>query len=202
MLNYYKTELGIEAIQQRSRDLNARQRRLLVVIGTEAFDLLSDSHKERLAPPELLEQLQDMGLIVPATVDEMANPDEANVSVSEIQVSNSTLEQNSSPTTNAANNNQPIQTSLGHAADEQDELTLEALSFEEIKQLMAQLLSQYCGLMAKQLSLKIQSAEDLRSLKLCQMQWITCLQESRISPQQLNLALQQINFSLQQLQRS
>ena len=53
--------------------------------------------------------------------------------------------------------------------------------------------------MAKQLVLRIQSSEDIRSLKLCQMQWITQLQETRIPPKELNRILHQINFSLQRL---
>ncbi len=42
---------------------------------------------------------------------------------------------------------------------------------------MMSLLQRYCGLMAKQLILQIQSARYLHSLKRCQMQWITTLQE-------------------------
>lgn len=197
MLNYSKTELGIEALQQRSGDLNARQRRLLLVIGTEAFDLLNDSHKERLAPPELLDQLQEMGLIVASAVNDTQTQVAANSTpVSEIQVSATRLEQTSAA---AAQTSQPIETTLVAAnTAESPQAALEVLSFEQTKHLMGQLLTQHCGLMAKQLLLKIQNAPDSRSLKLCQMQWTTSLQESRISPQQLNHALQQINFSLQQ----
>jgi hypothetical protein len=65
---------------------------------------------------------------------------------------------------------------------------------------MMSLLQRYCGLMAKQLILQIQSATDLHSLKRCQMQWITTLQESRIEPAVLNQHLQQINHSLLRLQ--
>ena len=54
--------------------------------------------------------------------------------------------------------------------------------------------------MAKQLILQIQSATDLPSLKRCQMQWITTLQESRVEPIVLNQHLQQINHSLLRLQ--
>ncbi len=54
MFNYQKTQHGLDALQQRTRDLNARQRRLLVLIGTEDFDLLGDQLKQRLAPPELI----------------------------------------------------------------------------------------------------------------------------------------------------
>src|SRR5690606_39020906 len=74
------------------------------------------------------------------------------------------------------------------------EVRLEALSFEEVKQLMAQRLQQNCGLMAKQLINRILQTQDLPSLKLCQMQWITELQESRIPAHDLNQCLKQINF--------
>jgi hypothetical protein len=77
---------------------------------------------------------------------------------------------------------------------------LKAYSFEETRDLMMSLLQRYCGLMAKQLILQIQSATDLHSLKRCQMQWITTLQESRIEPTVLNQHLQQINHSLLRLQ--
>ncbi len=70
MFNYQKTQLGLDALQQRTRDLNARQRRLLVLIGTEDFDLLGDWLKQRLAPPELIEQLLGMQLIAPAALEQ------------------------------------------------------------------------------------------------------------------------------------
>ncbi len=48
---------------------------------------------------------------------------------------------------------------------------------------MMSLLQCYCGLMAKQLILQIQSATDLHSIRtLPEMQWIATLQESRIEP--------------------
>lgn len=82
------------------------------------------------------------------------------------------------------------------------EIKLHTLGFDEVKQLMAQLLQQNCGLMAKQLINRILQASDLAQLKLCQMQWITTLQESRISSNELNFHLKQINFSLQKIMSS
>ena len=82
------------------------------------------------------------------------------------------------------------------------EIKLHTLGFDEVKQLMAQLLQQNCGLMAKQLINRILQASDLAQLKLCQMQWITALQESRISSKELNFHLKQINFSLQKIMSS
>ena len=77
---------------------------------------------------------------------------------------------------------------------------LKLMSFEDLKYMMMESLQKYCGLMAKQQIHHILQAPDVRSLKLCQMQWITSLQESRIAPQELNHILKQINFALDQLQ--
>ena len=63
MNHYQKTALGLDALQQRHIPLNARQRRLLVLIGTEDFEQLADQFKQRIATPEILEQLIELGLI-------------------------------------------------------------------------------------------------------------------------------------------
>lgn len=67
---------------------------------------------------------------------------------------------------------------------------------------MMESLQKYCGLMAKQQIQHILQVQDVRSLKMCQIQWITSLQESRLPPQELNHILKQINFSLAQLQQN
>ncbi|MFX5100559.1 hypothetical protein ABTB97_20790, partial [Acinetobacter baumannii] len=87
--------------------------------------------------------------------------------VGEIQVPQST----SAPSSNIENN--------------QPRIPVQQLSFEEIQLLMKQSLSQYCGLMAKPLIQKIEQIKTLQELKMCQMQWITSLQESRIPPHEL-----------------
>ena len=79
MNEYYKTQLGIDTLQSRSKDLTARQRLLLVLIGTEDFTLLADQFKQRIAPPELLEQLSNLGLISRPHLDQISQ-------LSEIQV--------------------------------------------------------------------------------------------------------------------
>lgn len=236
MFNYQKTQLGLDALQQRTRDLNARQRRLLVLIGTEDFDLLGDQFKQRLAPPELIEQLLDMQLIAPAALDEtpdltltatIENTHQAEttsapqVFQTEIQTHLSSAPQPSHAESLAA----PIQTQHLHltpprvntetyaeavtstetvveektAQHEAAQLEISALSFEDVKFLMMDTLQRHCGLMAKQLIQRILQSQDIRSLKLCQMQWITSLQETRLPPKELNRVLQQINYSLQKL---
>ncbi|MFV5425668.1 MULTISPECIES: hypothetical protein [Acinetobacter] len=235
MFNYQKTQLGLDALQQRTRDLNARQRRLLVLIGTEDFDLLGDQFKQRLAPPELIEQLLDMHLIAPAALEQdtlQHQEQTANILLQQEQEPSSTtlhteihsqlasstpqahaeslaepihtqhLQVNSVPAylearvAAAINTEQPAEQPEPQA-EIQPEIT--ALSFEDVKFLMMDTLQRHCGLMAKQLIQRILQAQDIRSLKLCQMQWITSLQETRLPPKALNQILQQINHSLQKL---
>ena len=64
MMHFYKTQRGIEVLQDRSIPLTARQRRLLVLIGSQDFNLLNDGLKQQLAPAELLDQLYAMDLII------------------------------------------------------------------------------------------------------------------------------------------
>lgn len=210
MSQYHKTDLGIESLKQRSMDLNARQRRLLLLIGTEDFNLLNEQFKHRIAPAELLEQLVEMGLIACSSVEQIQTTVSSHVVNSEIETSLPTQ------TTHTDKFAEPITTtaitpSISSIADpisqvtepqNEIEMIIEALDFEEVKQLMTHLLQQNCGLMAKQLTTRILQTQDLRSLKLCQMQWITTLQESRIPADELNQCLKQINFSLQKLNAS
>ncbi|MFD1437758.1 hypothetical protein [Acinetobacter terrae] len=213
MSQYHKTDLGIESLKQRSMDLNARQRRLLLLIGTEDFNLLNEQFKHRIAPVELLEQLVEMGLIACSNVEQIQTTVSSPVVNSEIETSLSTqtttilAEKFAEPITTTA----AITPSISSIAEPISQVTksqneiqmiIEALDFEEVKQLMTHLLQQNCGLMAKQLTTRIQQTQDLRSLKLCQMQWITELQESRIPADELNQCLKQINFSLQKLNAS
>jgi hypothetical protein len=191
MNHYQKTALGLDALQQRHIPLNARQRRLLVLIGTEDFEQLADQFKQRIATPEILEQLIELGLIHSTQTAHVSSPIQPS---SEAQSSTSVLE-------NSQNNVNPIDLdSTAQTPTQSPAPPLKAYSFEETRDLMMSLLQRYCGLMAKQLILQIQSATDLHSLKRCQMQWITTLQESRIEPTVLNQHLQQINHSLLRLQ--
>ena len=189
MNHYQKTALGLDALQQRHIPLNARQRRLLVLIGTEDFEQLADQFKQRIATPEILGQLIELGLIhstqtshAPSQIQSEPPPPASVLEISQNNVN--PIDLDSTAPTPAPSPAPP----------------LKAYSFEETRDLMMSLLQRYCGLMAKQLILQIQSATDLHSLKRCQMQWITTLQESRIEPAVLNQHLQQINHSLLRLQ--
>ncbi len=205
MNEYYKTQLGIDTLQSRSKDLTARQRRLLVLIGTEDFTLLADQFKQRIAPPELLEQLSNLGLISRPHLDQISQ-------LSEIQVKLETA-------TQPPNQNQ-LETAVTLAStvmpqinpsessiqlvqkQEPNSQNFDDLTIHQIQALMIELLEQYCGLMAKPLILEIKKSSNLASLKMCQIQWITHLQESRIAPALLNQNLQQINYSIHHLMHS
>lgn len=205
MNEYYKTQLGIDTLQSRSKDLTARQRRLLVLIGTEDFTLLADQFKQRIAPPELLEQLSNLGLISRPHLDQISQ-------LSEIQVKLETA-------TQPPNQNQletavtlastvmpqinPSESSIQLVQNQEpNSQNFDDLTIHQIQALMIELLEQYCGLMAKPLILEIKKSSNLASLKMCQIQWITHLQESRIAPALLNQNLQQINYSIHHLMHS
>lgn len=213
MSQYHKTQLGLESLKQRSMDLNARQRRLLLLIGTEDFNLLNEQFKNRIAPAELLQQLLDMGLITYSAIEQTQTTVSSAEMKSEIETSllsqrlTTLTEKFAEPITTTA----AITPSISSIADPISQVTesqneievrLDVLSFEEVKQLMAQRLQQNCGLMATQLINCILQTQDLHSLKLCQMQWMSTLQESRILAHELNQCLKQINFSLQRLNAS
>ena len=212
MSQYHKTELGIESLKQRSMDLNARHLRLLLLIGTEDFNLLNEQLKKRIAPAASLEQLLDLGLITCSSVKQIQTTVSAPVINSELETSLSSQRQ----TTLAENFAELIKTtalrpSISSLADPVSQVTepqneiemiMEVLAFQKVKQLIIHLLQKNCGLMAKQLMNRILQTQDLPSLKLCQMQWMTTLQESRIPAHELNQCLKQINFSLQRLNNS
>ena len=209
MHTFYKTELGFRTLKHRELDLNARQRRLLLLIGTEDFNTLNSMLKQRIADPELIQQLMALGLIqqqetaeahAPALQPDAEPQHEILSQPSEIQT---TLQAAPQPA-----NRSPEQAADQHAthaaarSPESPAQPAEALGFEDLKYFMIQHLQQYCGLMAKLLIEKIRQSEQLPQLKSCQMQWITQLQESRILPKNLNTALQQVNLSMRMLQGS
>lgn len=229
MDQYFKTDLGIQALKQRSFQLNARQRQLLLLIGTDDFKILNNSLKQRLATPELIQQLEELGLIfqdnaqsegktnnnsltvgnTSVSTDSEQKPILAQTTItqstkeniiSSISISEKITETFSKP---PIHDNEPAKDQKPQQEDfKENKSDLIPISFDEIKCKMAHLLQTHCGLMTKQLVIQIQQAKSIRDIKLCQMQWITALQESRISPLELNQAMQQINHALHHLQSS
>ncbi|WP_440206224.1 hypothetical protein [Acinetobacter oleivorans] len=209
MAGFYRTNLGRVALQQRNIVLNAKQRRLLLLIDHEDFQNLNGEFKKRIASPELIQQLVDLELIAPAASTETLTDEEIILKTSPINK----VEENQKESVGSSIAHSPhlvgeIQLSEQKTLDQssttyfQPVISSKALSFEEIQLLMMKTLSSYCGLMTKPLVQKIEKATTIQELKLCQMQWITSLQESRIPPQELASALHTINYSIQLLQES
>ncbi|WP_089604755.1 hypothetical protein [Acinetobacter piscicola] len=221
MDHYVKTDLGIQALKQRSFQLNARQRQLLLLIGTDDFRILNSAMKQRLATPEIVQQLEQLGLIIPNqlspnhTIENMLNNNNQVVLDQQVVYSKNThsvVENECKENKQPNKNNEFTDHSIIHQQKESEsaapqpiqnknlsQINDTLLNFEEVKQTMMGLLKLHCGLMAKQLILKIQHAQSVREIKLCQMQWITALQETRIPRDELNLNMQQINRSLQHM---
>jgi len=189
MSNFFKTELGQNALQQRDSALTARQRRLLLLIDHEDFQELDHGYKERIAPTELVQQLIDMGLLAHQQPESIHIEEE--VTAADNNTSTAIPHIQPDQNKNISNPTQNLEAEI---------ITLEKLPFVEIQQVMIQTLTTYCGLMARPLIQKIQMIKNLQQLKACQMQWITFLQESRIPPAQLNQTLKLINYSVQHLQ--
>lgn len=208
MAGFYRTNLGRVALQQRNIALNAKQRRLLLLIDHEDFQSLNTEFKKRIAPPELIQQLIDLKLI--ASISENNSEFTEQIPLSESTTTSlevkaqqkSTIDENES-----ADLTREIKVSLkpschsSNIENIQPVVPFKQLTFEEIQQLMKQSLNQYYGLMAKPLIQKIEQIKNLQELKMCQMQWITSLQESRILPHELAHTLHSINYSIQLIQQ-
>ena len=205
MSGFYRTNLGRVALQQRNITLNAKQRRLLLLIDHEDFQSLNSEFKKRIAPPELIQQLIDLKLI--ATSNESYSELTEQISMHESSIPSNEVHQKNIDE-NKSNDlvgeiQVPQSTSVTSSNIENDQpsIPVQQLSFEEIQLLMKQSLGQFCGLMAKPLIQKIEQIKTLQELKMCQMQWITHLQESRIPPHELAKTLQSINYSIQLIQQ-
>jgi len=209
MAGFYRTNLGRVALQQRNIVLNAKQRRLLLLIDHEDFQNLNGEFKKRIASPELIQQLIDLELIAPTLSTETLTDEEIILKTSpRYKVEENQKESVGSFIAHSPNLVGEIHFSEQKTLDQssttyfQPVISSKALSFEEIQLLMMKTLSSYCRLMTKPLVQKIEKTTTIQELKLCQMQWITSLQESRIPPQELASALHTINYSIQPLQES
>lgn len=204
MSGFYRTNLGRVALQQRNITLNAKQRRLLLLIDHEDFQSLNSEFKKRIAPPELIQQLIDLKLIATSNesyseLTEQTSMQESSIPSNEVNQKN--IDENkSNDLVGEIQVPQSTSVTSSNIENDQPSIPVQQLSFEEIQLLMKQSLGQFCGLMAKPLIQKIEQIKTLQELKMCQMQWITHLQESRIPPHELAKTLQSINYSIQLIQ--
>ncbi|MFW1922021.1 hypothetical protein [Acinetobacter geminorum] len=206
MAGFYRTNLGRVALQQRNISLNAKQRRLLLLIDHEDFQNLNSEFKKRIASPELIQQLIDLKLIAPSgenysELNEQISFPQSPVTTIEAHQKSTIDDNKSDDTVSEIQVTQSSSFQLSHTEITQPPVPVQPLSFEEIQHLMKQSLSQYCGLMAKPLIQKIEQIKTIQELKICQMQWITNLQESRIPPHKLAYTLHSINYSIQLIQQ-
>ncbi len=205
MSGFYRTNLGRVALQQRNITLNAKQRRLLLLIDHEDFQSLNSEFKKRIAPPELIQQLIDLKLIATSNesyseLTEQTSLQESSITSNEVNQKN--IDENkSNDLVGEIQVPQSTSVTSSNIDNDQPSIPVQQLSFEEIQLLMKQSLGQFCGLMAKPLIQKIEQIKTLQELKMCQMQWITHLQESRIPPHELAKTLQSINYSIQLIQQ-
>ena len=205
MSGFYRTNLGRVALQQRNFTLNAKQRRLLLLIDHEDFQSLNSEFKTRIAPPELIQQLIDLKLIATSNesyseLTEQISMQESSIPSNEVHPKN--IDENkSNDLVGEIQVPQSTSVTSSNIENDQPSIPVQQLSFEEIQLLMKQSLGQFCGLMAKPLIQKIEQIKTLQELKMCQMQWITHLQESRIPPHELAKTLQSINYSIQLIQQ-
>lgn len=154
MAGFYRTNLGRVALQQRNIALNAKQRRLLLLIDHGDFQSLNSEFKKRIAPPEIIQQLIDLELIAPISSPEPSGYEE----ITFIKSAINNAEENREKSKNSSKDfsNQLVGEILLSQQNNLDEsctpynqpvIPSQPLSFEEIRQLMMKTLSSYCGLM-------------------------------------------------------
>ncbi|AWL29499.1 hypothetical protein DJ533_13390 [Acinetobacter defluvii] len=201
MNHYIKTELGTQALQQRLFDLSPKLRRLLLLIGTPDFHKLTTQLQKNIATPEMLRDLESLGLIKNLQAKSQTATEVSHTQIAQEKVEKIIVQKVAANIASSHPSDMPSRPTPQVNLALDNEIILRKLDFTETKNLMIRLLRQNCGLMAKMLIQKIESAEHSQALKLCQMQWLTALQETRISPIELNKNLQMINYSMQHFEQ-
>lgn len=210
---YIKTERGIAELEQRQLALNPKQRRVLLLIDSPAFLQLNPTQQQRWVCEQIITELTALNLITVKTAQNIKAKAETRQYIR--QTATSTKSDESEITASARLRpsvektvteslkkiNAPVhelkektvQRSLAQAVE------FKVLSFAQIQTFMIESLQQFCGLMAKPLIEQIAQARSITQLKHCQIQWLTHLQESRMSPVQLSFSCQQLNFAMNAL---
>ena len=217
---YIKTASGTDALQQRDRQLSAKQRQLLFLIGTTDFEKLPLSQQQRLSTPELVQSLMDLGFITtlntqttPITPEPKAMPttEKALFSNSTLTTSvpNESAPIESKTNTTAFMEQQPNQPSVEQSAIpspsiesepavfDQTNTELLKLTLSDMQEMMVDTLQRHGGLLAKNLVQQIKQCATVHELKKCQMAWVTLLQETRLPAQQLHQHMKQLQLFYQ-----
>lgn len=194
-MQYVKTTAGHDALQQRSKLLSAKQRQLLFIIGTEAFDKLPEMNQRRLLQPELIDGLLALGFIEDQTTETETETETVAPVSPTVNVLSHVLERYAKP--------QAAPTLAEEIAQEQKEADFKldttpppsldlALNLPTMKNMMVETLQQYCGLLAKGLIERIRQCQTADELKRCHMAWVTLLQETRLPAKQLHSQMKQL----------
>ena len=181
---YIKTAMGNDALQQRNRQLSAKQRQLLFLIGTADFEKLPVTQRQRLCTPELIQSLVDLGFITAPSTQTQIVPEP--VSENTVSVDHPL---SSEPLLDSTKQIQTI-TPPNEIVPHLDTLA----SFSDLQTMMVDTLQRYGGLIAKNLIQQITQCRTASELKRCQMAWLTLLQETKCPPQQLHLQMKQLQL--------
>ncbi|MBF7685470.1 hypothetical protein I2F17_06510 [Acinetobacter sp. B10A] len=207
-MNYIRTTEAILALQNRDRILSAKQRQLLILIGSKDFNKLSAHAKEAMCSSDIFDSLIHLGFLkkdLPIHADSLNHADDssptnsvpkdaitivqpaeeskiAQESTENTPISRihvSTTEETPAP---LSSNSIPTQSTQEPVYEAYQNL---ALTFDNMKNLLTDTLNTHCGLMGKTHARKIESAQTVAELKRSHMTVITLLQESRMSKGEL-----------------
>lgn len=204
---YQRTELGNLELDNRQHRLTARQRALLLLVESTKHNSLIQQQLQSLATPDNIQALMSYALIVPtepvvalAALESYIELEAEHIKRSEQQVENDQLTQTDLITADQIGLRQWEQRVI-QQNQAQTDIPPEALSFEQIKNLMVNSLKSYCGLLGFGLMRDIQQASRMAQLRMCQMQWVTLLSESKADAMQVKHWVSQLNYSYQQLNK-
>ncbi|GAB3052135.1 hypothetical protein GCM10027155_18090 [Acinetobacter apis] len=181
-MHYIKTPEGITALQTRDRILSTKQRQLLILIGCNEFEKLSDILKEKLCTSDLIESLLSLGFIKRDSFsNQSATPSQATEVVSKADVAEiinhvTAAEPEATPL---------VKEAIAPAAPEVKTYDDIEYSLDNMKSMISTALNTYCGLMARAHARNVSNCASVSELKRSHMISITLLQESNIPKSEL-----------------
>lgn len=201
---YQRTARGKFELENREIRLTARQRALLLLVESSTKSILNRQQFQHLASPDNIQALLDYSLIIPQqpVIAEPAMHASIESDVDQIKDAQSVAPDDTMSADQTSLKQwelRVIEQNHAQQQNSQEALSLEVLSFEQIKQLMVNSLKSYCGLLGFGLIRDIQEASRMAQLRLCQMQWVTLLSESKADAMQLRHWVSQLNHSYQHL---
>lgn len=207
---YQRTERGNLELDNRQIRLTARQRALLLLVESTAQSILNQQQLQHLATPENIQALVDYELIIskqPMIEIDISSKEPQMMQLFESPVAVQPEKESVQDQSFLADQvrllqwEQKVIEQNQILQQEKQVLAPEALSFEQIKNLMLSSLKSYCGLLGFGLMRDIQQASRMAQLRMCQMQWVTLLSESKADAMQVKNWISQMNYSYQQMNK-